>query len=72
MLYSKRKPLSCVCGSQHTEAINPFDEVVLLICIDCGTRNYLSKKNYCDEFEEWLNQKISKLRTQSKLSNQKN
>jgi hypothetical protein len=72
MLYQKRKPLSCVCGSQHTEALNPYEDIVCLYCIDCGTRNYLTKNKYCDEFELWLDLKISKFSAINKLFNTKN
>lgn len=72
MLFKKRKPLTCICGSEHVITEQAYANVVLLLCVECKTRNYISQREYEHQFDDWLNLKMSKLRTISKLHQQKN
>ena len=72
MLYSKNKPLTCICGSEHVLFEQAYSNVVLMLCIDCKTRNYINQKDYEKQFDDWLNQKISKIKTISNFHKQKN
>jgi hypothetical protein len=61
-MYKKEKPLTCICGAENLEIFNENENFVMLYCFECSTRNYLNKQEYYKQFDDWLNQKILKLK----------